>query len=204
MRRIGRTWGWAARGLATGLSLAAAGCFPVPPDLPRAPRHLDARTLVGEWHVAATNFPMWLDGERCKPRFRYSEITETQGGLRMNDEVAYVVRATGERDGILGFDLQDPDQPAHFTWRGDGILGLFTSEWYVARVADDGEWAIIYFTSTPATPEGVDVLTRADAPTEDAVRDALAAIREDPFLREKSAGLTWIRPAPPDAPRHCR
>ncbi len=204
MRRIGRTWGWAARGLATGLSLAAAGCFPVPPDLPRAPRHLDARTLVGEWHVAATNFPMWLDGERCKPRFRYSEITETQGGLRMNDEVAYVVRATGERDGILGFDLQDPDQPAHFTWRGDGILGLFTSEWYVARVADDGEWAIIYFTSTPATPEGVDVLTRADAPTEDAVRDALTAIREDPFLREKSAGLTWIRPAPPDAPRHCR
>jgi hypothetical protein len=186
------------------VSLAASACFPVPPELPTAPRQLDARTLSGEWHVAATNFPMWLDGERCKPRFRYSEVSETRDGVRMDDEVAYVDMASGEAGGILGFDLQDPDQPAHFTWRGDGILGLFTSEWYVARLSDDGAWAIIYFTSTPATPEGVDVLIRGPEPAEATRRAALEALREDPFLREKSSGLQWILPAPPDAPAHCR
>lgn len=175
------------------LVLGVTGCFPMPVSIPSAPRALDAATLEGEWFVVATNFPMWLDGEKCDPRFRYSQVRTRDGSTTMDDEVSYLEPGQATRSTLLGTDLQDLDQPAHFTWRGDGALSLITSEWYVARRSPDGRVAVIFFTETVATPAGVDVITRSAEPTESDVRLARAWLDEDAFLRDQSEGLVWLR-----------
>lgn len=135
---------------------------------------------------------MWLDGTKRDPRFQYAVLPDSSDGARLSDEVSYEDAASGERETIDGIDTQDPSVPAHFTWRGAGILMLFTSEWYVAAMAPDRSWAIIYFTETPATPEGVDIIARSRALPPAAMQSALDLIRDDPFLREKARGLVHL------------
>lgn len=189
--------------LLTSLLVLLTGCFPLPVDVPSSPRTLDARTLGGDWYVAATNFPMWLDGGRCHPRFRYSNFADVDGDITMDDEVSYLEPGERERGTITGFDTQDASKLAHFTWRGDGLLALFTSEWTVAHMSPDGSFAIIFFTETPATPSGVDVITRDAHPSPDIMRAATKVLQGDAFLRQHARGLVQLRPAGPGAPESC-
>lgn len=174
------------------VALVASSCFPLPVEVPSAPRTVRVHELEGTWHVVSTNFPMWLDGTKRDPRFTYGLLPDSNEGARLSDEVSYQDVETGARETIEGIDTQDPSVPAHFTWRGDGILMLFTSEWYVAAIAPDRSWAIIYFTETPATPEGVDIIARTPWLPPAAKQSALDVLRSDPFLREKARGLVHL------------
>ncbi len=174
----------------------ASGCFPMPVKIAREPQVLDAKRLVGEWYVSATNFPMWIEGDRKEPRFRYSNVETRNGIVTMHDEISIAGESPEQRVTMLqGTNLQDPDQEAHFTWRGGGLLHLVTSEWYVARLSDDATVALIFFTETIATPAGVDVITREANPGAEVMRLAERWIAEDGFLREQAQGLVWLRAA---------
>ncbi len=186
------------------VSLGLSGCFPMPVAIVDEPRALDATILEGEWFVAATNFPMWLEDGKCDPRFRYSNIEMKDGVAKMDDEVSYVVPGETERATLLGTDQQDHNQPAHFTWRGEGPLLFVSSEWYVARVSPDRSFALIYFTNAIVSPSGVDVITREAHPSRDVVREAEAWLREDALLREKSKGLVWLRGPKQKPPAACK
>ena len=151
LSRTGRTWTFS-------LVLLLSGCAAVTPlRLPVTPTTLDARELEGTWHVVATTFPMWLDGKKTKPRFTYSNVRIEDGVTRMDDLVSYV--EDGKPGSIEGVDTQGKT-PTHFTWRGKGLLALFKSEWDVVFVSADRSWAIITFSKTLATPEGMDVISR--------------------------------------------
>src|SRR5262249_15929809 len=114
------------RGALALLANALGGCGgSLPPDVPRPPA-LHAPPLDGEWQVLGSNFPMWLDGTKTEPTFMYRSYRDGDR-VRMSDTVLY--RVKGERKTIVGVDTQDPSWPAHFTWRGKGILGLFSSDW---------------------------------------------------------------------------
>jgi hypothetical protein len=180
------------RGAAFVACLLTGQCFPIPIDVPTRPVTFDARRLEGEWFVVATNFPMWLEGDKKDPRFRYSSFREVDGRVVMDDEVSYLEDGSSERQTIEGLDTQDPSIPAHFTWRGKGFLALFTSEWYVAHDDPDLRFAIIYFTETPATPAGVDVITRNATPSPAVVQAATTMIQSDAFLSEAARGMVWI------------
>lgn len=138
----------------------------------------DAAQLAGTWHVVATNFPMWLDGTKKHPTFHYGVLGEG----KLSDTVRYV--EDGEVGAIEGIDTQ---HGRRFTWRGLGLLVLFASEWEVAAMDPAGEWAVISFSKTLATPEGVDVIVRTKGPVPQAARDAIA---DCPELSEKAKGLT--------------
>ena len=172
------------------LALAGAGCAATRPSIPRPPEPVQTSELAGTWHVLESTFPMWLEGSKTDPSFTYRVI---EGGerSRMDDRVAYL--KDGEPDTIAGIDTQDPEDSSHFTWRGKGLLFLFKSDWYVVMRAPDRRWAVIYFSSTIATPEGVDILARTrDLPgaTLERIRSAILA---DPLLRTKAVGLRAVR-----------
>jgi hypothetical protein len=117
------------------------------------------RTLEGTWFVVATSFPMWLKGDRTKPRFSYSNIRSEGGRTRMDDTVLF--ERGGKDKTIRGVDTQDTGNPRRWRWRGKGWLLPFTSDWEVVEEAADGAWLVIAFTKSLATPAGVDVIARA-------------------------------------------
>ena len=112
---------------------------------------LDQRTLAdllpGTWTIAATNFPMWLAGDKLEPRFTYELISDEP--LVLSDDVGYVQE--GVEKHILGQDTWRGDE---FVWRGRKLLRLVASHWTVAGISDDGTLAVIHFSKSLATPSG--------------------------------------------------
>ncbi|APR84985.1 Hypothetical protein A7982_10334 [Minicystis rosea] len=173
--------------LALGLG---CGCATVRPDVPRPLDALDVRALAGTWYVLESTFPMWLEGTKTDPAFHYGLI-EDEGKLLLDDRVSY--RDEDRAESIEGIDTPDPRDPTHLTWRGKGILKLFTSDWYVVMRAPDGAWAVIYFSSTLATPEGVDIIARTETLPETTLAEIHKAIQAEPGLARRAAGLRPVR-----------
>lgn len=168
--------------------LALVGCGGLPPAVPRGGA-FDAQRLEGGWTVAASNFPMWLEGNKTDPNFIY-RVRPGTSPVELDDIVAYT--QSGRRDTIEGTDTQDPSAPAHFTWRGNGLLAAFSSDWIVMAHGPDDRWLILYFTKTLVTPEGVDVIVKRpplSAEDRESIQKLLAS---DPFLKERSRGLLWL------------
>lgn len=177
-----------ARALAAALAFALAGCGGLPPQAPRGAA-FDARRLEGGWHVLASNFPMWLDGTKTDPTFIYRLLPDSDPA-ELEDTVAYT--ESGRRDTIEGTDTQDRSSPAHFTWRGNGLLAAFASDWLVVATGPEDRWIVLYFSKTIATPEGVDVISRSPALSPEDRAAVTRLLAGDPFLAEKSRGLVWL------------
>lgn len=193
MTRVGRR----LAAIAVALGLAPAGCATPRPDVPKPPGEIDLRSLEGTWHVIESTFPMWLEGAKASPAFHYRVIASFDGGLLLDDRVTYVER--GEEKSIDGIDTPDPADSSHLTWRGKGLLRLFTSDWYVVMRApsdDDPPWAVIYFSATIATPEGVDIIARAPELPAATLAKIRAAIAADPSLRRRAEGLRAVTITP--------
>ena len=155
---------------------------------------LDQRTLAdllpGSWTIAATNFPMWLAGDKLEPRFTYELISEDP--LVLSDDVGYVEE--GEEKHILGQDTWRGDE---FVWRGRKLLRLVASHWSVAGMSDDGTIAVIRFSKSLATPSGVDIIVREGS--EHPELRAMIAHATDEFglSPEEFGSLTWFTSEPP-------
>ncbi len=166
--------------------LLMTGCAVAPVRATTAPTELELTSLLGRWHVVATTFPMWRT--RCDVTFTYGALSEHAA----TDRVAYVEGATpGE---ILGVDTQHAQVPTHFTWRGNGILSLFTSEWDVVAVAPDASWVVLTFGATLATPAGADVISRSPTLDDEALRQAVAAASADAVTLKRLSGLYRVAP----------
>ena len=116
------------------------------------------QALIGTWFVCSTNFPMWLKGDKTNPTFTYSITGEKADTTVLLDEVNYLKR--GKSKTLTGFDYQDKTDSATFVWRGKGLLSLVRSTWHVALIDPAGQWAVIWFSKTLFTPEGVDIISR--------------------------------------------
>ena len=114
--------------------------------------------LLGTWFVCSSNFPMWLKGDKMNPTFTYSMTSKKARTTVLLDEVKYVKR--GKPKTLTGFDVQDATDSSAFVWRGKGLLGLVRSRWNVVLIDPDGQWAVIWFSKTWFTPEGVDIISR--------------------------------------------
>ncbi|MVM31603.1 hypothetical protein GO755_16265 [Spirosoma sp. HMF4905] len=116
------------------------------------------QALVGTWFICSTNFPMWLKGDKINPTFTYS-ITDKKGETNvLLDEVKY--QQKGELKTLTGFDYQSLTDSSAFVWRGKGVLSLVRSKWNVVLQDPTGQWAVIWFSKTLFTPEGVDIISR--------------------------------------------
>ena len=151
-----------------------------------------SQILPGRWTIKATNFPMWITGERRDPSFEYGLVR--QQPLVLSDLVSYS-DAAGKPKSIKGRDKWNGQG---FVWRG-GPLGVVSSRWQVA--AAEQNVMTIRFEKSIATPEGVDVVLREGFDSA-SLRTAVAA---DPsrfgLTLEEFASLTWLDHLPPlDAP----
>jgi hypothetical protein len=145
--------------------------------------------LPGTWVIAATNFPMWITGERSQARFTYELIGREP--LVLSDEVSYL-NADGEAKKIVGRDTWRDDG---FVWRGTGWLKPFASSWSVGGVSDDGSIAVIRFSKSLATPAGIDIVVREGSHRPD-VRAIVAQSTDHFGLSPEDLGsLTWLATA---------
>ena len=148
-----------------------------------------AALLPGRWTIKATNFPMWLSGERLNPTFEYG--VQSERPLTFSDRVTYT-DAAGKQKSIVGTDKWNGHG---FTWSMRGIRGLFVkSRWEVAGARQG--LAVIRFEKSIATPAGVDVVAGEGVDTTD-LRTTIAA---DPgafgLSIEEFASLTWLDHTP--------
>lgn len=154
---------------------------------------LDQRALAdllpGTWTIAATNFPMWLTGEKTQPRFTYELVSEQP--LVLSDDVGYVEE--GEEKHILGQDTWRDDE---FVWRGRKLLRLFASRWSVAGMSDEGSIAVIRFSKSLVTPSGVDIIVREGVEHPELRRTVAHSTEEFGISPEEFGSLTWFTAAP--------
>ena len=114
--------------------------------------------LTGTWFICFSNFPMWTAGDKTNPTFNY-QIVEKNKKTVLSDDVRYIKK--GKEKSIKGFDTKSDSDPNTFVWRGKGLLRFVTSTWKVAlKDEKNGQWAVIYFSKTLFTPEGVDIISK--------------------------------------------
>lgn len=139
-----------------------------------------AQILLGTWFICSTNFPMWLKGNKTNPTFTYTATTKNSADSVLLDEVKYVKK--GETKTITGYDYPDPNDSSAFVWRGKGLLRLAKSKWKVALKDPDGQWAVIWFSKTLFTPEGVDIISRDRQIPEKTLNHIKSLMADDPLL----------------------
>jgi hypothetical protein len=142
------------------------------------PRRIE---LEGTWHVVATNFPMWTDGRRARPRFTYAALPPAGGHRRLLDTVSYLQEGRERR--LVGTDTEDPAAPGRYLWRGRGLLWLFRSRWQVVAAGPALDWVALRFERTWATPAGADVIAREPGLDEAALGEALQALGHPRLVR---------------------
>jgi hypothetical protein len=143
------------------------------------------QVLPGRWTVKATNFPMWLSGERRDPAFEYVMLRADP--LVLADEVTYT-EADGKTKSIRGVDRWNG---RGFTWKMNGLRGMFVkSRWEIAGIRQG--LVVLRFEKSVVTPAGVDVIV-AEGLDATELRSVIAA---DPasfgLSLEEFASLTWL------------
>ena len=113
--------------------------------------------LSGTWFIISSNFPMWLDGTKTNPTFNYT-VAEKNGKTFLIDEVKYT--KNGKTKTINGFDYLNPKNDKAFTWQGKGFLAIAKSRWEIKLIDENNQWAVIWFSKTLFTPEGVDIISK--------------------------------------------
>lgn len=139
-------------------------------------------TLMGTWFICSTNFPMWLKGDKLDPTFTYSATSKKASVPVLLDEVKY--RKKGKQKTLTGYDYQDKHDPSAFVWRGKGLLSLVRSSWRVAMLDPEGKWAVIWFSKTLFTPEGVDIISRQASLTTEQLNQIKRQMADAPLLKK--------------------
>ncbi|MBD2753634.1 lipocalin/fatty acid-binding family protein [Spirosoma validum] len=148
------------------------------------------QALIGTWFVGSSNFPMWLKGDKINPTFTYS-ITDKKANTNvLLDEVKYLKR--GKPKTLTGFDYQDETDPSTFVWRGKGLLSVVRSTWKVALIDPAGQWAVIWFSKTLFTPEGIDIISRTPTLSAETQTHIFALMASDSLLVKHRASLRPI------------
>lgn len=141
--------------------------------------------LLGTWFICSTNFPMWTKGDKLNPTFNYS-LVEGKTEV-MFDEVKFTKK--GKPRSIKGYDRPDESDPSKFTWRGKGLLFIAKSKWQVVLKDPQGKWAVIYFSKTLFTPEGVDIISRVPKLTETQLKQIKAEMLKNELLQKHVSSL---------------
>jgi hypothetical protein len=142
--------------------------------------------LVGTWFVVSSNFPMWLKGDKTNPTFNYT-LTEKKGKPVLLDEVRYM--KNGRSRSIVGYDHPNPGNVHAFTWRGKGLLSIAKSKWMVVLMDEKEGWAVIHFSKTLFTPEGVDIISRKKDISENEVKKIKELMKQDAIVNKHLSSL---------------
>jgi hypothetical protein len=135
--------------------------------------------LIGTWFICCTNFPMWTQGNKTNPTFNYGLVPTKNGQTLLSDEVRYLQK--GKQKSIKGFDYPDAKNPDAYTWRGKGLLHVLRSRWQIVLKDPQEQWAVIHFSKTLFTPEGMDIISRTQKIDPETLKKIKAALQRMSF-----------------------
>ena len=155
-------------------------------ELPSAAPGFDPDRFLGTWHIIVTNYGYWRS--RTNPTVTYEPLSGPQRTWR--DTLRFRKRGLlGEKAGALG-GVDVELEPGRFLWRGDGLLRVIKSPWWVLIVDPGYTWAVTYFArSNVGTAPGMDVYGRRPDLEPALMDDILAQVRAHPFLAGRAEGL---------------
>ncbi|MBC7403349.1 MAG: hypothetical protein H7279_09310 [Microbacteriaceae bacterium] len=160
--------------------------------MPSAPDNAAlAALLPGTWHLGATNFAIWLGGDRLRPQFRYD--LKTADPLVLREMVSYTA-ARGVEKTFVGTDRLRSHHHGgdSFVWRGAGLHCFVTGRWSVVGATEDSNILVIRRAKSTRASAGVDVIVR-DETGSHAFRTKVAGLSESLGLtRGEFASLTWL------------
>lgn len=143
--------------------------------------------LIGTWFICFTNFPMWTKGDKTNPTFNYTHAPTKKYPERLADEVKYL--QNGQEKSIKGFDYPDAAKADRYTWRGKGITHLLRSRWSILLQDPKGQWAVIQFSKTLFTPEGMDIISRTQKIDPETWQQIQMALRRISIPKEQLESL---------------
>lgn len=146
--------------------------------------------LSGTWFIISSNFPMWIDGTKANPTFNYT-ISEKNGKTFLIDEVKYTKK--GKTKTIKGFDYINPHNDKAFTWQGKEFLAIAKSHWEIKLLDEKNEWAVIWFSKTLFTPEGVDIISKKQKLDSTTLQEIKTKMLNDSLLKNHVGSLVDIR-----------
>lgn len=133
---------------------------------------------------------MWLSGNKTEPTFTYT-MSEKRGKPGLIDEVHY--KKNGRTKVIKGFDYPQADNEKAFVWRGNGLLAIAKSKWEVRLIDTTQGWAVIWFSKTLFTQEGVDIISRNKQIDNATLGDIKDAMQKDEVLKKHVASLKELQ-----------
>lgn len=145
--------------------------------------------LVGTWFIIASDAPIWLKGNKESPTLNYT-LVEQKGTYKLLDETMYC--KGNHQKVVAGYDYSAPNKPAGFIWRGKGLLFFVTSKWEVRLQDKEGRWAVIAYSKTLFTPEGVDIMSRTASLDAATLKDIYAQMIQDSMLAKHVGALKQI------------
>jgi hypothetical protein len=151
--------------------------------------------IEGQWYIHATNFPMWKSKSKSQQSFTYTLKTKKNGEKYFLDQVRYHQKKSKRT--ITGYDYQNKTHPNKFTWKGKGILFFAKSKWQFDIMAVDKSWAVISFSKTAFTKQGVDVISREQTISEETMNEITDAIYNHETLRSKAKNLFTVKQSGP-------
>jgi hypothetical protein len=146
--------------------------------------------LIGTWFIICTDFPMWLKGDKLSPSFTYT-LTQRNGKQVLFDEVKYI--KNGKERTIKGYDRQNVADPNSFIWRGKGLLFIAKSNWQVRLMDEKGQWAVIWFSKTLFSPEGVDIISRDKILKAEILQEIKNKMMQDELLKDHINSLVLLK-----------
>jgi len=173
--------GQAPHGLVTAVSSAPVPRRPLEVQ-PASRPALPVEPVIVTWNVLSDRY----EGDVLDHPTRWRALLD-EVMAHTPDRVAFT--EDGQSEELLGVDTQHPQVPTHFTWRGNGLLSLFTSEWDVVAVAPDASWAVLTFGATLATPAGADVISRSPTLDEATLQHAISVTSADEVAWARLKGL---------------
>ncbi|NYJ30514.1 hypothetical protein [Galbitalea soli] len=153
-----------------------------------------AGILPGRWRVAASNFPMWVDGTRFSPVFSYELLSSDP--LVLADDVSYLT-AEGVEKHILGVDTF---VELDFIWRGRGWQRFVSSRWRIGGFNHDQTIACLHFSRSRVSPAGIDLVVREGVEPPELRRTVAHDAALYGLGPEEFASLAWLdqhAPRPP-------
>jgi hypothetical protein len=131
-----------------------------------------AELLPGTWRIAATNLPVWLDGDHLAPRI---EVTATSADPLRLEERASFATAAGESEELLG---RSRWSGTHFVRRGRGRRAFARSRWTVETHDSERDLLVVRRDPSLSTLGGIELVIRDGASGEG--------------IRPYVASLTWL------------
>ena len=137
--------------------------------------------LSGSWRLHYSTFPIWQKEGISNVTFHYTP-SQRDGKAILIDEVKYLKKER-ERT-IKGYDHPDALDQYAYTWRGAGILRIFTNKWRIEWMSDAENCIIISFARTFITPAGIDILTKNGTGSETILQEALDVVASKSLMNQ--------------------